>query len=239
MADETRQSSTWDRVTLTCVTPDRGPARVARVAAFASVSLALSALAHGLGGGPLPSPVTLALAAVPILLGSLWLTGRRRGGAEILGALSLGQIGLHILFHSTAMPPRVLVHSAHHSGFGSGARRSGLTSLPASLGEHGAAGLGHGESTLAEAAGYHALLPSAQMLTWHIVAVAALAWILSRGEAALWRLAQRMRLLWGAPAPEAWASRQVVAGTGPTPWLGRRVCSVRPRGPPVRAASVG
>lgn len=238
MTDETRQSSTWDRVTLTCVTPDRGPARLVRVAAFASVSLALSALAHGLGGEHLPSPITLALAAIPILLGSLWLTGRRRGGVEILGALSVGQVGLHLFFHTTAMPPRVLLVAAHHTGSGGIARGSAVASV-ARHGGHGAFGADSAGGPLASLAGHESLLPTAPMLTWHLVAVAALAWVLSRGEAALWRFAQRMRLLWQLAVPVRWARRPAVTGLGPAQWIGRSVRSVRLRGPPVLVALAG
>ncbi len=250
MAGETNRSTSWDRVTLTCVTPDRGPARVLRVGAFAGISMALSAMAHGLGGGHLPSGGALALAAIPVLLGSLWLTGRRRGGPEILGALGLGQIGLHLLFHTTAMSPRVLLRAEHHAGVGGVFRRTAPTSFPPA--EHGA--LGAGTSVLPESAGHlslagpgsiaehqwvpghESLIPSAQMLAWHILAVAVLAWVLTRGEAALWRLAQRMRLLWSPPDRVAWANRTVVAGSGPAQWIGRRVCSIRPRGPPALAS---
>lgn len=183
---------------------------MARVAAFASVSLALSALT---GRVALPCPVRSPWPWRQSRFCCGSTTELARAAARWGRNPRRPQRGPNWAAHPLSQPPcpRVLVRSARPLRFGSGASRcSSLTSLPASLGEHGAAG-GHGKSTLAEGAGCHrasAVRADADLAHRRGGGPRPFE---SRGEAALWRLAQRMRLLWCTPAPVAWASRQVVA----------------------------
>jgi hypothetical protein len=128
--------------------------------------------------------------AVAVLLG-----GRERSLLAIAGALSAGQLGLHLLFHFLCGPR---MPGMHHGG--------GLT-LPQVASrlvcdESGTAALTDDPGRLVSAAGLDpaaypaAAVPEAggwlgmtgPMLLGHLAAAVLAGWWLRRGEAALWRL---------------------------------------------------
>ncbi len=230
--------------------PDRGTPRLTRTLVFALVAVTLSALGHLSGGGGLPGPAMFVLVSPPILLLSLWLSARQRGVAELLAVQTVLQAGLHVVYHwaHAAAPAPFPGHAALHGRLPPGhghlppgpgaspghpAYDPGTHSLlpvpatPSTL-EHA----GHAPATADVFAG---LMPSPSMLAGHLVAVAVTAWVMAKGEQALWRVAHRLRVrLWpappvvvspaGCPAPMDVDRRHLVSR-----WAGRVVAT---RGPP-------
>lgn len=143
--------------------PTAGWARIVRVAVLGSASLVLAALAHLLGGGALPSLAS----SLPLLLfaGTVaaLVTARRCRLPVLLPILGAGQVLLHLLFEASS-------------------RASGAGASTVS-----AAHTGHELCPAGLAAA--AQPPSWLMLAGHVLATALTAWVLARGEAALWRLA--------------------------------------------------
>lgn len=191
------------------MSPDRGATRLLRAAVFAAVCLSLAVAAHALGGGGIPSLVTVALCGIPVLLGSVWLSGARRGPMQIGASLTLAQAGLHVAFHLTAGSSGVILPTDGH----------GLAS-PGHL---------HATTSAHDLAG---AVPSPSMLTWHIVAVAATAWVLWRGEQTVWWLARLMFPRWTVPHTPTWGLVDVALPAPgwfrPRYWIG----SINERGPP-------
>ncbi|WP_051970034.1 hypothetical protein [Kitasatospora azatica] len=182
--------------------------RVVRAVPFALVCTLIAALGHCVAGGAALPLSTLALGFVAVCAVAALLGGRERSLAGIAGALGIGQLGLHLLFHSAG-------HTA----------MAGMTGMTRPLGAAGTAGL-----TLEQVAGrllcndapgaarmlppgisaeqlvgdagldpqaYHSTLAAGPwwafgltpaMLAGHLVAAVLAGWWLRRGEAALWRL---------------------------------------------------
>jgi hypothetical protein len=150
---------------MTSAGPVRGWARLLRVAALGTSSLLLAGVAHVAGGGHLPGlGLGLLLIAVTGAL-AVVLTARRCRLPLLLLVLGVEQIVLHTLFEASRpmdCAAAAIMPAVHE---------------PAML----------CRPVAAVATGDHSL--SLVMLVAHVLATAVTAWLLSRGEAALWRLA--------------------------------------------------
>jgi hypothetical protein len=151
--------------------PVHGPAtgwrRLVRAVALGGASYGLAVAAHLTGGGGWPGwPVTLMLTG---LLGvmSIALTSRRRGMPFVLLVLTAVQTLLHLLFaqvDGAAASCAVIAGGHHHV----------TTACAPSV--------AHAADTL----------PSLPMAAAHLVATVVTAWLLTRGEAWLWRAVDRL-----------------------------------------------
>ncbi|UVJ40226.1 hypothetical protein [Arthrobacter sp. CJ23] len=195
----------------------RTPFHALRSAALSATIVALAAGAHVLAGGQLP--------AAPVLLALLALTGlvtttatRFKLGFPVLGALlGAGQLALHEAF--TVFSPLGITapgQSGHHLGTGS----------PVPGIDAGAAHLHELDAPLGWL-----------MLTGHVLASAASALVLAKGEQALWQLAAwlrpLLRVLRLVFRPDAGSSPVASGATAlftPRPW--RNLRQDNRRGPP-------
>ncbi|MFI6153837.1 hypothetical protein ACIBCA_14190 [Kitasatospora sp. NPDC051170] len=220
--------------------------RVARAVPFALVCTLIAAVGHALAGGGNPAPVALVTGFAAVLVCAVVLGGRERSLAGIAGALGLGQLGLHCLFHgfgggsgSGAMA------GMHHGGGAMGvpqvatrlicneAHPGTLAGLPGSpSAEQLVSSAGLDPHAFAAApwwqGGLLGMTPS--MLAGHLAAALVAGWWLRRGEAALWRLlrvaASAAREHWAAPLRSALLLaaallRGLVGTAGPEPRFGR------------------
>jgi hypothetical protein len=198
--------------------------RLLRAAVFAAVCATLAAAGHLAAAGPGIALWALAIGWAAVFAVTAPLAGReRRSTPAIAAALAAGQLALHLLYclgqHATttsataattrsdgnvlAMAVKLLCgeHAARLSG--AEAQRivtaSGIDpTAPATHATHAGPG-GHaasGTDCLGDAV---ASLASAPMLLGHLLAAIAAAWLLRRGETALWR-AVRLSARWSAEA---------------------------------------
>lgn len=147
-----------------------------RVALLGGGSLLLATAAHLSGGGTLPGPGVLVVAAFLLGLVAVLLTRRRVRLPVLLAALVPQQVALHVLFDTAAASVGgcTPVQAAHHA-------MTVLTCMP-----------GHGMGPM----GY-----AWPMLAGHAVATLGTAWLLARGEAWCLRLVDRVaRAAYAAPA---------------------------------------
>ena len=148
--------------------PAAGPLRLARAAAFGTVAFALALVAHVSGGRSDPAAGHTDVLAGGVAGGSVLVTGRRCGGARLLG-LGAVQVGLHVAFMALAPAAgcRTVTLPASPSR-----RPVSVTSCPPCrwLGSPGSG----------------SPLP---MVLAHAGATVALAVLLARGDRALWLLA--------------------------------------------------
>ncbi|MET1004880.1 MAG: hypothetical protein ABWX96_05005 [Propionibacteriaceae bacterium] len=152
--------------------PLRGAGRLLRLGVLGGVSLLLAAGAHTAGGGALPAPGVLVVAAGLLGLMALVVTQRRCRFPLLLVVLGAQQAALHAVFAAATGPAAAcagLAGSAHHGAVVA----SGCTSV-------------------ADAAAAPMVMPGPGMWLAHTVAVVATAWLLSRAEAWLWRTADRI-----------------------------------------------
>ena len=147
--------------------PLRGAGRASRVALLGGGSLLLATAAHLSGGGTLPSPGVLAVAAFVLGLVAVLLTRRRVRLPVLVAALVPQQVGLHVLFDTAAAAAGgcTPVQAAHHA-------MTMLTCMPV----HGMGPMGY----------------AWPMFVGHLVATLGTAWLLARGEAWCWRLVDRI-----------------------------------------------
>jgi hypothetical protein len=145
--------------------PTRGATRWARAAAFGVGVLTIAAGAHVAGGDALPSLTVLALLAIPVTVAAFALTSRRCGLALLLGSMAAAQVLLHQTLMALATP------------------------VPGDM-------PGQMSATSASAMGGHAMAQaegrSFTMTAAHVVATVVTAWLLARGEQALWQLVSRL-----------------------------------------------
>jgi hypothetical protein len=151
--------------------------RAVRVAVLGATSLLLATSAHTVGGGDLPAPGLLAVTAVVLGLIAVPLTGRRCRTGVLLAILGVQQTLLHLLFSSAAAHP-----TCEPSGLTAAAHQLG-----AACGMHGAMAMSVQSTTPMTDSG----TTSWAMIMAHAVATVATAWLLGRGEAWLWRTAER------------------------------------------------
>ena len=140
--------------------------RALRVALLGGGSLLLATAAHLSGGGTLPAPGVLAVAAFVLGLVAVLLTRRQVRLPVLLAALVPQQVLLHVLFETAAATSGCSpAHAAHHA-------MTVLSCMP----DHGMAPMGAGWP----------------MVLGHAVATLGTAWLLARGEAWCWRLVDRV-----------------------------------------------
>ena len=87
-------------------TPERAAAldlRMLRALPFAVVCVVVSAAGHSLAGGGRIPAAALLLGGLVVWAIATALAGRERRLPSIVGALAVGQLGLHLLFHQAAM----------------------------------------------------------------------------------------------------------------------------------------
>ncbi|WP_051838309.1 hypothetical protein [Streptomyces sp. NRRL WC-3742] len=198
--------------------------RVARAVPFALVCTLIAAVGHALAGGGNAAPVALVTGFAAVLVCAVALGGRERSLAGIAGALGVGQLGLHCLFHGFGASAMAGMH--HHGGGGAGgamgvpevatrlicneARPGTLAGLPGGpTAEQLVSSAGLDPHAFATApwwqGGVLGMTPS--MLAGHLAAALVAGWWLRRGEAALWRLlrvaASAAREHWAAPLRSA------------------------------------
>ena len=178
----------------------------------------LAAGAHVLGGGTLPTPVIVLALTGLVLASVMQVMGRQLSLAKMAAVLGVGQVLLHEAFgvlsagaacHGTASP------AGHEMGYG------GALCLSPVLAESSHT-VGHGDG-------------GAAMTLAHLLAVAVTALLISRAEAALWKV-----VAWLRPVPHA--HHPVTVGTckpsrispgsdlPAPPW--RTLAAVGVRGPP-------
>lgn len=172
--------------------------RLARAGLFAAVCVAVTALGHaGASGAGIPTG-TLLMGWLAVFGVAAFLAGRQRGATGMAGLLSVGQVGLHVLF-CLGQGRQSMPTAAAHGGVG-------LTTAARLLcGWHGRAldpatatrlltqaGLTPSGASGAPAAMPHgmsgalAMAMSPRMLAAHLAVGCLLGWLLARGERALW-----------------------------------------------------
>ena len=187
--------------------------RSVRVATLGAASLMLAVTAHLLAGGSRPSIGLLTITALVLGLVALPLTARRCRLVPLLAVVGVEQLLLHWVF--TAGTGHASCPSVAHSG---AAHHAVATTC-----------LSPAAETMAMAADTHWTMWLA-----HAAAVVATAWVLTRGEAWLWRTAARaVEAATAAPRarPETQPPRVVVT----VPTLAPSTCPylvASPRAPP-------
>ncbi len=200
--------------------PVSGARRLVRVGALGGGSLLLATLAHLAGGGQLPAAWVLAVTGAVLGVVAVTLTARRCHFGLLLAALALQQGLLHVLFESAsrAVPGCSLV------------------AVPAGPAGHA----GHGAlQACAMTSAMHPALPGWAMWGGHLLATLLTAALLARGEAWLWRAADRVVAVATAapgPRPQPRPARTAPPRALPRP-VRRAWPAAGPRGPPrVRVA---
>lgn len=167
--------------------------RAARAVPFALVCTLIAAAGHALSGGGEVAVPALALGFAAVCAVAVLLGGRERSLAAIAGALGIGQLGLHLLFHTVGhhamagmtmeqMAGRLVCNDLPGSGIGT---------IPAGMTAEqllGNAGVAPSAYHAAAALPWWQFGLTPSMLVGHLVAAALAGWWLRRGEAALWRL---------------------------------------------------
>ncbi|PYC76120.1 hypothetical protein C7C46_23175 [Streptomyces tateyamensis] len=177
--------------------------RLLRAVPFALLCTLIAAVGHGLAGGGVIAPPTLALGFALVCAVAVLLGGRERTLPGIAAALGLGQLGLHLLFHGGGHQDM--------AGMPGMTGRAGLTldQVASRLVCNDTPGLPHvlppgmsaervvGAAGLDPHAFQHAAAATAPwwsfgltpaMLAGHLLAALVAGWWLRRGEAAVWRL---------------------------------------------------
>ena len=176
--------------------------RLARAVPFALFCTLTAAAGHALaGGGDLALPA-LGGGFVAVLALAAALGGRERPLAAIAGALAVGQLGLHTLFHGLGTHASAMAGMRHGASDAmtvpqlaarlvcNEAHPGTLVGLPGGATAEqviSSAGLDPADYAAAPwQGGVFGLTPS--MLAGHLAAALVAGWWLRRGEAALWRL---------------------------------------------------
>jgi hypothetical protein len=203
--------------TVSSTAPIRGADRLLRIGVLGGTSLLLAAGAHSAGGGALPGPGLLVVVAAVLGLAALVVTQRRCRFPLLLVLLGGQQLALHAVFTAATNVSAACVPMAggvpHHGSL------AGAACLPV-------AGV---------AAGTPMLMSGPSMWLAHLAAVAATAWLLSRGEAWLWRTAERIiRTATAAPSSTLVGQAPVRAGfLTQAPYDSAAGSPAAPRGPPL------
>ncbi|WP_411375507.1 hypothetical protein ACLH0K_03675 [Arthrobacter sp. MPF02] len=199
----------------------RTPFHLVRSSALAGVILTLAAGAHVAGGGQLPAPgILLAVLALTALV-STAATRLRLSFPAIGALLGAGQLALHELFSMLSTPALAAGPAAPHHGHQHGGALPELVFVA-------------GHTAPAESG------PAQLMLAAHLLATLASAFLLAKGEDALWALAAWLRPLTGLPratTPDAVPPVSAIfppAAPPRSPWRNLRQDSRR--GPPSAVA---
>ena len=191
-----------------------------RIGLLGATSMTLATTAHVVGGGPVPPAGVLLVSGLLVGLVAVTVTARRCRFRVLVALLAVEQVLLHWLFTAAAAMTGcngVPHATAHHGG-----------SLEA-MGCAPAPGDGMGGVALGTAA------PA--MWSAHAAAVLGTAWLLARGEAWLWRMADLVVKSATATLSDRHARRRT-----PRHPVGRvfdlptaPISSAAPRGPPILA----
>jgi hypothetical protein len=161
----------------------RGPLRLFRAVLITGMAVSLAIAGHMLGGGELPGPAATAVLAALLVPPVAWLAGRQLSLLALLGVLGVGQLILHTAFASLspgACTPSWAGQRPHH-GVAPGAGCTAADSAALSL--HAGDGA------------------APDMTAGHLLALASTAWLLHKGEEALWQLLAWLRPLVQLPRP--------------------------------------
>ena len=194
--------------------------RAVRVAVLGATSLLLATSAHTFGGGDLPAPGVLAVTAIVLGLLAVPLTRRRCKTGLLLAVLGVQQTLLHLLFSSAAAHP-----TCEPAGLQAAAHQLG-----AACGVHGPVLMSVQSTTpMTDTA-----TTSWAMIIAHALATVATAWLLGRGEAWLWRTAERViRAALGTLTGRlADARPRLIILERLSPWVAPAYAHSAPRGPP-------
>jgi len=200
--------------------PARGAIRAIRVGFLGTTSMTLATTAHLMGGGPLPPVSILIVSGLLVGLVAVTATARRCRMRVLLALLAVEQVLLHWLFTAAAA-------------------MGGCDAGPLAAGHHGGTFDAMGCAAGTDNGMGGAALGMAAPAMWlaHSAAVLGTAWLLARGEAGLWRMADRVvsaatATPTGRPArPRTVRHPAVRRFELPTP----PVSPAAPRGPPVLA----
>lgn len=198
--------------------------RLARSVTVTTTVFSLAAGGHILADGTLPAgPILLALFAL-VLLPVTWLAGRQLSFTSLLAVLGVGQFILHHAF--TALSRTAACTSAAAGGVR--AHHAGMPGM-------------HCASVEPAPVAMHVLNGNASpaMLAAHMGAVAVTAWLLWKGEVALWQLLAWLRPLVPGlvPVPVLPRSpRSLIRASVFVPVLWRTLRVDSPRGPPFAPA---
>ena len=198
--------------------PTAGLTRLARVLALGGTSMLLATGGHLVGGGQRPAAALLVGLAVLVGTVATLVTSRRCRLPGLLALLGAEQILLHLVLDGAT-------------------RSAACVAAPVAMGHHPEAGMVLiCPSATSEVPAAVDLLASVSPLMGlgHLAATVLTAWLLARGEAALWGLADRYRRAVAAPAatwPSAAAALTLLlAPTRPRPV---ETHDAAPRGPPL------
>jgi hypothetical protein len=194
--------------------------RAVRVAVLGATSLLLATSAHALGGGDLPALGVLAVTTIVLGLVAVPLTARRCRTGVLLAVLGVQQTLLHLLFGSAAA----------HPGCGSSGLEAAAHQLDAACAMHSTGPMSvQSMGPMADAG-----TTTWTMITAHIAATIATAWLLGRGEAWLWRTAeQAIRAALGSLTGRLADDRpRLIISWRMAPWIAPAYESAAPRGPP-------
>jgi hypothetical protein len=217
----------------------RGPLRLFRAALVTSLAVSLASAGHVLGGGQLPDIGTVAVTAAVLLAPAAWLARRQLSFAVLFGVLGAGQLTLHTAFaafspgasclpHLSLAPPLAQLPFAQLSG--------GLTAAAGGLTHYGHARLNC--TAAMETVSMDGGANSPAMLAGHLLATLATAWLLRRGEAALWQLLAWLRPLVRLPRPAGLTPARHRPAVCPTVFVAAQRRNLRHdtlRGPPLAA----
>ncbi|SDR85159.1 hypothetical protein SAMN04488543_0615 [Friedmanniella luteola] len=192
--------------------PLAGPVRALRAGVLGTTSLGLALGGHLAAGGARPALTLLLVCAGLLGLTAVTATARRVRLPLLVPLLGVQQALLHLVFDA-----------------GSGAAACGAVDQHA--GHAAGAALSCAPGTVAMT------MPGWPMTLAHVLATLATAWLLLRGEDALWALADRA-VRAAAAAPTRRRPRAVVRRVAPLPALVAvsALSPAAPRGPPVPVA---
>ena len=149
------------------------PGRFTRVSVLGGTSFVLAVVAHSAGGGHLPGVGVLAVAALVLGLVAVPLTTRRLRLPQLVAVLGVEQVLLHFVLAAAAAVAACAPHAANVAG--------------------------HHQHTAIDSCAPVAGNPAAELIpsdwpmwAFHALALLATAWLLARGEAWLWRTADRI-----------------------------------------------
>lgn len=196
-----------------CPGPLTGWSRLLRVGVLGSAAMLLATGAHLLGGGRLPSVGLLVVTTFLVGLVAVTATARRLRLRVLLPLLAAEQSALHLLFvaadSGTGCPPAVATHTGHAAG--------------------AVAGCAPVDPMVMAAPGW-------SMWLAHLAAAAVTAWLLTRAEAALWALVDRVHRVASAAPGARPSRRRPVPASSPFPAIVSVLLSrAAARAPPVAA----
>jgi hypothetical protein len=189
-----------------------------------SLAVSLAVAGHVLGGGQLPDIGTVAVTAAALLAPAAWFARRQLSFAVLFALLGAGQLTLHTAFAAlspgASCLPQLTLTPPTHYGHGGLNCTAAVETMPM--------------DTVAMDDGTN----SAAMLAGHLLAMLATAWLLRRGEAALWQLLAWLRPLVRLPRPAGLTPARHRPAAWPTVFVAAHRRNLRHdtlRGPPLAA----